>query len=412
MYAILEIKSCAGNQIGGRQLLVFCLFVFCNILSVAQPKEHPVISYQKSISTGKNSITNQISSFVFPPYAYYFTSEEWNTESRVLKIYSVNCETGFRDSIEINIPRVIIINELPTIAVNENYLILCDDENFSFYRYLNRNGKYTFSNKIKLPNNSSGRYIRIIDKDKFLIHTIYNFHPDAESYNSNIGIYDAKNDKFINFIHPDLPCIGFSHLPKSWVTFNEKLIAIADPCGYKIRFYDFGLNLYDSINYFPGNGWKNLNGNKIPLETNPAKIHPKLLIDQLLSLQDSISRIEKIYFIDNSKLLVSSISPKCGKEKRRIDIWGTSNLKKPMLTETDFPVSYFDNDTIDRNDCPFPYYHLSEFTLNNNLIFTITDENLNQTLPITMKEFKTLKDLYYEKNDPEFSIDIYKINFR
>jgi hypothetical protein len=396
---------------GGRLIFVFCLFVFVTFQCFAQEEAQLYIKFLKNLNTGKISLDNRISSFIEPPYLYYFTKEEWNTDERILKIYSLNTVTNIKDSLEINVPKKIIINELPEVAISNNFIILCDDEYFTFYLFEKKNVNFIYSNQIKLPSNSSGREMSVIDNDKFLIYTMYNFHPDAQTFNSNIGIYDAKHNKFTNFIHPDLPCIGFSHLPKSWVTFNDKLIAIADPCGYKIRMYDFNLKLVDSIDFIPTDHWNNLAENKIPVETDPQKINPKLLIDQLLLLQDTISRIEKIYFINNTKLLVSSTCKKCGKEKRRIDVWETNRWSKPVYTNHIFPVSYVESDTINMDNLPLPYYHLSNVHFENNLMYSVIDENYYSSQNIPVKQFNTLKDLYYEKNDPEFSIGIYRINF-
>ncbi len=391
-----------------RRIIAFCILL--SGVHAAMAQKNIAISPVKNIGTGKSSVINMISSCIATPFVYYFTNEEWNSENRRLKIYSVNTTNERRDSFEITLPASITINDLPEISVSDNYLLLCDDEHFDFYRFIKSNGKFIFSNKIDLPKKACGRYMKALGNDKFLLYTIYNFHPADKRNNANIGIYDAKNDKILKFIHPEVPCIGFSHLTKSWVTTSDKYIALANPCGYKIRLYDFNLNVVDSIDYTGAVDWNNLPGNKIPVETDPSKIHPKLLIDQLLLMQDTISRIEKISFINDSQLLVSSTCKNCGNEKRRIDVWMLNKWEKPYLTIPSFPVSYSVNDTIDIENAPLMLYHATKSEANDNLIIQVRDDDFYPKQNIPVKEFNHLKDLYYEKNDPQFSIAVYRIN--
>jgi hypothetical protein len=287
-------------------------------------------------------------------------------------------------------------------------LILLDDAYFNYHRFEKKNGKFIYINTIELPPHSAGKNMKVIEDNKFLFYSIYNFHPDQLINNTTIMIYDAAENKIQNCIHPDLPCIAFSHLPHEWIAINKNRIALSDPCGYKIRFYDFALNIKDSIVYHPSN-WKDLTANKIPFETSSAKIHPKLLIDKLLAFEDTISRIEKIEFVNNSRLLVSSTCLNCGENKRRIDIWNMGNYSSPVYTRNALPIEYSDSDNINIDTIPLKLNHASNILFKDNLMYSVNDEDFEINRSMTVKEFNHQKDIFYETHDPYFSIAAYSI---
>jgi hypothetical protein len=364
----------------------------------------------KCLPTSKISISYIAESFISPPYVYYFTDVDWNDKKRELSVFSVNTNTNKTDSLVLKIPASIIINSLPKIALNENYLILTDDEKFDVYRFHKTKDTYSYVNKIKLPPYSVGGNVRWLSKNLFLLSSNYNQHPADKLFNTNLGVYDAEKDQIKKFIHPELPCIGFSHLVNSWITNNDNRIALAAPCGYKIFFYDFELNLVDSINYHPKENWEDLPGNTIPFETNPAKSNPKLIIEKLMHLEDSISRIEMIFFVNNSTLLVSSGGNGADENQRRIDLWKIGFLEKPNYTDPVKVIDYSQDDTIDVKNTPLFLLSPLNLDIKNSTLYTFNPEEFIPVKKTTANEFNLLKDQYYEKNDPHYSIQLYKIN--
>ena len=207
----------------------------------------------------------------------------------------------------------------------------------------------------------------------------------------------------------ELPCVAFCHLEKSWVDINDKLIAVANPCGYKITLYDFELNVVDLIKPVRKKDWKDIQNNILPFETNLYKVNPKTVIDNLLLMQDTISRIEKIFFINRSTLLVSWTGIGCLKNKRKIDVWKIKNRVNSTNSGILTSINYADSDTINLNNVPISLNDRSNIKIENNIVYTINDEDFIPEKDMTVKEFNHLKDLYYEKYDPQFTIGIYKI---
>jgi hypothetical protein len=396
-----------SNNSCRRQMIAFCIFSFIWNLVSGQGKTDITVRQLKNIRLTKTSVINQISSFISPPLVYYFTNDEWDTKSRILKIYCTNINNSSTDSFEVDIPNKIEV-DFPEITISDNFLILLDDYNFNYHRFEKKNGKYIYQNTIELPPHSAGKNMKVLAGDNFLFYSIYNFHPDKQMNNTSLMIYSAKKNQILSFIHPFVPCIGFSHLINDWIAINNNRIALADPCGYKIRLYDFNLILQDSI-VFKNAAWNELSNNKIPFETDPSKIHPKLLIDKLLVLQDTISRIEKIEFISDSKLLVSSTCKTCGKNKRRIDIWNIGKWKTPVYS-TNFPIGYSESDSIYPNNIPLEINSTSNILFKDNFIYSVIDEDISIKQSMTFKEFNQQKDLYYETNDPYFTIAVYGIS--
>jgi hypothetical protein len=389
-----------------RQFLAFCISI---IFFPAVHSEELTCKIEKVIRLNKNSLSNDIRSFINYPYVYYYTNDEWKSESRELKIFQVDIDSERKDSFIITLPEDIIIHTLPFITINNEFLILTDDDYFEMHRYKNINNRYTYINKIHLSNYSNGGKMFVLENNKFLFQSIYNYHPDDKLYKSNLGIYDANNDSIVKLIHPDVPCIAFSHLYNSWISVNENTIALAYPCSYKIILFDHNLFAIDSIVY-NHNEWKDLPGNKIPFETSTSKIHPKILIDSLQNIKTHFSRIEKIFFINNSTLMVSSVGNNIEVKSRRIDLWKSHHNNSPVFTGLKTKIENDISDTILVNALPLQLNSPLDISITKNKAYILTNEDFLPEQNISVKEFNYLKDLYYEKNDPQFSILVYKID--
>ncbi len=387
-----------------RSLPAFCIILLLSSICSGQDHTELYCIAGKKYTTGKNSISESFSSYISPPVVYYITDEDWNAESRDLSLNMINTESGKKDSFILHIPTTIIINELPDISLNSDYLILTDDEQFSLYRFKKSGKQFNFVNEIKLPEKCSGKNVKYLSKNKFLLYCFYNFHPSDNTYNSNLGIYDAEKDSIIRFIHPEMPCIGFSHFPKEWLTNNDNTIALASPCGYKIDFYNFNLELKGSINPQTSEIKNYRSIDKISFETSPDFIHPKLLIEKMLLLKDTVSRIEKIYFVNNSTLLVSSTGKDLGNDQRRIDLWDIDHKLKPVFCNAKNRIEVPVNDTLDPEHLPIPINSCDDLEIKNNIIYAFNNEDYISDKKIKMSDFLQLKNQYYETNDPIYSI--------
>ena len=401
------MNNAKSNSTCRRQIFVFCIFFMTTIIAHAQTAE-----WKKSLSLGKSSLENRFRFYIKDATVFYFTTEDWDESTRMLKVSSLETTSSKRDSFIVSIPETVIFYDLPEIALNDDFLIMTDEEKMDIYRFWKTGNTYKFLNKIILPPHTNGQFVSFLKKNLFLVQCLYNFHPLDSTNNTNLGIYDAATDKILNFIHPDLPCIGFTHLDMSYVTNSDNLIAVANPCGYKIVLYDFNLKAKDSIDYTPKTGWTALPGNKIPGETDPSKIHPKLLIDNLVALKDSVSIIEKIFFINNDYLLISATGKSYGDNNRRIDYWNIKNSKSPAYSFPKAKIYYNENDTIQLKKCPLILNECKRSIIHNNLIYTLNDDDFFPEDNQLFKIFNNKKNIYYEDNTPNFSVSIYRINLQ
>ena len=239
-----------------RHISAFCFFILLFSKLNAQRESDIRCSLVKQFTLGIPSLENRFSVDIQEGVVYFLTQNDNNQKERKLIIHKISIENDNKDSLIINYPSNISIQSIPKFSISKDYLILIDDERSKTYRFVKKENTYTYLNQVKLPKKYAAEHVRFLNKNQFLFTSIYNYHPNDNYYNSNLAIYDAENDAYINVIHPDLPCIGFSHLTSSWITNCKSKIAVANPCGYKIFLYDTTLNLIDSIDFKNPDNWK------------------------------------------------------------------------------------------------------------------------------------------------------------
>jgi hypothetical protein len=401
-----RMRNHPNSNKGRRHSLVSCLLSFLLLGNVAGSQ---TCNLMKQFSLPVNSIENRIEYSILSNTFYYCTKDDWKPEKRNLLIHTIEMDSGKKDSVTVIIPLGITISELPSIFAGEHQFILMDDDNMGLYLFNKTQTNYNYSSEINLPEGSAAVKATYIGDDKFLLQSVYNYHPDDKINNTSIGIYDALKNKVTRMIHPDLPCIGFSHLSLENIAFAGNRIAVSDPCGYKIVFYGLDLIAKDSIVYEPVSQWKNLPGNKIPFETSPSVIHPKILIDELIGLEDSVSRIEKIFFIDSKKLLVLSKGNGLS-NNRRVEIWNLNNLKSPAWSDANYKIRYVSNDTISTDKIPLAYNNSVRTVIMNGCMYQVYDDDFLPPGKLLFENFTNKKNEFYEKNDPHFAIAKYNIS--
>ncbi len=386
-----------------RRSLIFCIFFFLGNLIFAQ--KNVSFSPVSQFSTGKVSLGKYVESCLTEEYVYWYTTDEWNQNTRTLTIFKSGTNTNKTDTLIMNIPDSIKIATLPMISVSDKFLILTDDYNFEQYLFRKSKNGFEYRNLIPKPDDSPVNQVTAITDELFLFECLYNFHPDNRQYNTNLAIYNARKNKLGEFIHPALPCIAFSHLEKKWTAVNRSAIAVASPCDYKIYLYDLDLNLIDSVtNFLPER--KIIPNLQLPFKTSPAEIHPKILIEKLQHFQDSIFRIEKIFFSGKSSLIVSCINGNAD-STRTIDIWNLKNKTSPVYS---IPVrEYRDTDIINDGNQWLTLKNSINSNIINGRAISLQDEDYFLKSGINFRDFKTLKDKHYETNDPHFSINAFKV---
>ncbi len=391
------------SKIPGRRLFIIsCLL----LLTIPYFTNAQYCSFVKAIGLNKSSLDNRIACSYEDEKVFFTTQSDWDKDAHVIKFFCCRINDMKMDSFTVIVPSDITIYDLPDISANDQFLILVDDDEMKIHVFTRSGNTYKYKNDLKLPEHIAITEIKALSNNLFLMYSIYNYDKAENLYNSNVCIYDALQDKIVHIIHPEMPCIAFSHLSMQNVAYTSSSVAVSDPCGYKIRLYDRDLSIKDSIEY-TAQQWKNYPGNKFPYETNPAIIHPKLLIEKLQQSEDSVSRIERIFFINENQLLVSSKGPGNSRNTRRLDIWTKKHLTNSI---EHYPIRYNDTDTLHLNSIPLLLNNNNNTFFADGIMIQVNEENLYPEENETLKHFTERKNIFYEKNDPQYSIAIYKIN--
>jgi hypothetical protein len=379
-----------------RNIIALCLLVCSSVNAFSS--DH-FISGVKIVTT-KLSVDYRISSFLGDSAVYFITTTDLNQNENSLQINSIGLYSGIQDSIIIKLPAEMVISSLPSFAINGTHLLMRDAE-YRLFRFRKIINNWKFNSVVAIPKGAAVSEIGVTGKN-FLLSEFYNMHPLEKQFNSSVLIYDPVENLFLKEIHPALPCIAFSHLKKEWIANNTAYIAIADPCGYRISLYDTQLRLITSING-PDSSWRKVKGNKIPFNTDVSTIHPRQIVDRLLTFQDSVNRIEKIFFLNDSTLLVSITGFGLKDPQRRIDSWHLGekiNLTSSKIINPQF-IRWPDPDI--HFNLPFA----SKINIKNNKIIYLSDTDFTLSPGQDKNNFEILKNNYYIDHDPYFTLFIF-----
>jgi hypothetical protein len=364
------------------------------------------LRYDTTISLKVQSLDNRIYASFTDSVITYTSDDDIDTANRSIKFYAYNIVTKDTLTAEIKLMCLNGLGYLNQMLLTKNYLTFLFDDRILVYE---RHGlKFKFQ-KIILRRDQFN-CIALLQNEKFLFYSIYNYHPESCKYKTNFLIYDPVEETATNVFHPELNSIAFSHLPNSWVATTGDEIAVANPGKYCIKFYDAKFKLTDSILY-QDEAWKSFENYEFPFNTNPEVVNPKITVDSIFNCEKYISRIEQIYFRDKANLLVISKMPFQENTRRRIDLW-TRSKKKWILNSTimDYACIEMRSDTMDFNNARIDFYSdLPVHFFNNNTILKICDDNFTRKEGVTFGEFSIMKNDFYKKNEPRYAIEIFTI---
>lgn len=369
-------------------ILVLCFLGFFR-------PESKCSSFQDTvISTGIPSIDPQNRISISEKCFAFVTSESWNLDKRELKINKMDLETYVLSNIVVKVPTSLKILQCPAIALSDSFLLLQDDYNLNWFLFKLVYGEFKLLEPIEMPLNTMAFNCRVISSGLFLMTDIYNHHPFDKVKNTSLAIYNASERKFITVIHPEIPCIGLSHFPQKWITNSKDFITLAEPCGNQILIFDKSLTLIRTLKLPVSENWKNLPGNKIPMETSPEIINPKELIEKINPILNTFTRIETLQFINDSTLMIQctgSTTP-----ENELFIYDLKHNK--FCKGNEIPML---------KDQRFSLHPWQEFK--NGRCITLEEDNYISDQSLSPEENEIRKNNFYETNDPEFIIRISKV---
>lgn len=306
------------------------------------------------------------------------------------------------------IPISLGIHQVPDISLNRDYLILQDFESFGLFVFKINQNTFEYQGQIQLPEKCQILNVYPIDEKRFLLTDIYNHHPLDSNYNVSLCIYDATLDSITAEIHPEIPCIALSHLEHQWTNFNSKYIFLAEPCGNSIHRFDLNLKNEKIIQFKEPSNWINLSNNKIPFETSPAKVHPKIVIFKLLDLLPKFNRIEAIKTINDSLTEITCSTTDSINIKIKQAIFYNSNQDIFTRNFQTYSTEIFGNT---QNSSDEQFFNLSNANwIGENKCFTLSDDSFLVNSNLSKTENESNKEIYYQTNDPEFVFKIYNLN--
>lgn len=339
----------------------------------------------------------------------FITAKSWNMNNREMTFSIIDLKTLKLRLTKIKIPTSIKILQCPTFCMNNLFLLIQDEYDLDWFLFKNIAGEFKFIEKLSLPKKTMAFNARVLNNHLFLLTDIYNHHPLDSTFNTSLCIYDAFKRKVIRTIHPDVPCIGLSHFPQNWISQNAKFIALAEPCGNKIQLYDLDLKLIRTINLPTTENWVNLPGNKLPIETSPLVIEPKSLIEELIPIMKTFSRIKTIHFANDSLLIVSCNSPDSSIDSNENYIYNVFDNK--FQSPNSISISYPETKT-DRVKPKKTFDINPNQQIRSGVCISLESENFIMDPNLTLEENEINKNNFYEKNDPEFIIRISKIEIK
>ncbi len=405
--SIFQMKMKRNNQISRGWISILC-FVLNFQSGFAQGLKCENILNQP---TGYYSLNDQIIQTCFDGKVFYMTGNQINRKTGEILLQSVDLKTGNTDSFSISIPKQMEIVSIPfCLAVGPSHLILLDDSEGRIFEFTKSNHRYTFSHEIVIENHLHFRTVDYLGNNKFLFSEIYSTaQPNVKPV--TLAIYSAVSKKVEKVIHPTLPCMGYSFFENHNVTSSSGKIALADLCRYKIWLFDHKLNLLDSIQLDDNTNWKGVPNNELSFETDPTKSHPKLIIEKLRTLDKQINRIEGIYFYNDSILMINITQMGNDKKYRRIDFWNTKNLPQPIKLKINTPIQYEGMDTISQSRLPLLLLDLNRPVFKNGKLIGVQNEDIVPKSNSSAKFFQSLKNEYYDNQDPKFSVQVYAIGW-
>lgn len=229
-------------------------------------------------------------------------------------IYTYNLSSGKQDSISIKSTKEtkqLFEKRLFSMEVMEHTIVLMNDI-YVYVFNLNR-GKAKFEYSLKLEKKFN--QVFKLNDTELLLYVNYNFHPKSSVEKHVWAKLDLKSRTISPFKRMEESNNRFSSLNNRWISVYNGLIAHAQTTDYKISLYDSNFNLKDSIIS------DKLESNKKALSRlNPVYDYSRDEVMRDMRMDDSsLTRIQKIFLLDSTHLMVMLKLPKTF--KCEFDLW-------------------------------------------------------------------------------------------
>lgn len=369
----------------------------------------------KSIKRFSNLYKN-VKPVIFEDNLYFFYVEKITPK---LNLHILNLETHRENNVSIDLKpfKEKIYANIPVkgIAINSNYMII----NFSdFVACYKRSGltKFTFDYVFDTKEQHY-THVEFYNPTTLILGACYNFHPNDSKNNAVLALYDMEKRQMIKSTAPFFQEIGFTHFtPGKWIAKAGTDMFFGNSAIYHVNQFDSCLTQTDTITRDIAN-WKQT-PEYIISSLKHYRMNSSLTMNTLTPyVYDSINRVEEIWEINDSNLMVQYTVPSMQKylPLRYCDIYKKEGKtwtihKKDLLNGSYNPQGLQGVDTSqvmsadNWNIMSYNYAHI--FGSSYLIVFDKTS-----TLPLEglrYADFYRKQKEYYQKNDPIFGIHIFK----
>lgn len=338
------------------------------------------------------------------------------TENDSLHYLTVDVKTKELREHNLYVPSLSFKTNSPIIKhfhVTDSGLVVLFSNNVYIY-FKKIKGNYEFSFIEPLSNTMESVYC--LNSKTLLFANMYNSHPKSNPDPVVFKLYDINQKKIVRSLVPKFDAIEFSHFsPSHWLSVYGNSVLISQTANYKFTVYDGALEKKEDIISKPDSSWIYADTTFIRVARNmkPRK-GGKEWIGLLSPMQDSISRIEAVYFLDKKTILARKIPAysKAKNHERLYDLW-VKDAQGWQIRQSNI---------YDRRASPDSKIEKNNFPVMSRL--GTTDMNINHFVKLQVMfhdiEFeKTYADqkkaeekMLADSVQPKFYLYIYKNNFK
>jgi hypothetical protein len=262
----------------------------------------------------------------------YFTnaSAGLKDKKRILNVYDLN--NGKSETIEFemkNDAKFLLKENIAALEVIDDKLVILTDPTIFVFKIVK--GKAIFFQKT--ANRKFFNHISKTSNGTLVLSINYNFHPTDSPDKHVWAKYDISRNEVFDTRGMDESNSIFTHYVNSWMSVCNNTIAYSNTLDYTIFFYNEDFKKIDSIKSdLLAENKKYANILNKPFEF--SKDH----IAKIQHLDDTaLTRIQKIYYLDTTHLLVTLKLP--GVKQLKLNLWAKKGNTWD-LTKTD-SIPYF-----------------------------------------------------------------------
>lgn len=283
--------------------------------------QKPILHLISNTDTGL-SPGNEIPDKIVGCYAQekIYTTAASNSANLILSISEFDLKTNSTKSLTIKKNKAngsVFGRLILSISVQgDKFYVL----NSSYLNILIRDGDHLRFYKA-IENKPSFNSIHQLGENCLLLSVNYNFHPSDEPHKHTWAKFDMTKDSLYPESYREENNARFSYFTNSWLSTCKGMIAYARTTEYNIKFYDDRFILTDSI------VTDDFDSNEKLMSIIPEG--SEYSTDEMKRISASsdtlLNRIEKIFLIDSTRLLVTIKQRKS--KIYRFDLWKKSNDK-------------------------------------------------------------------------------------